>query len=98
MAGFLVISLWMGSSFAQVNLDPKQNKELKEDELWLNDSEEFYKEKSLDVEELGSLLEEATIANLTGNFVVKKAIDLGYVNGEQIVEILGVKHAQLVKI
>jgi hypothetical protein len=60
--------------------------------------ERFYKGELKDVDALEELLEEATIANLTGERCVKKAIELGYVDEKRVLYIQGVPHAQMAKI
>ncbi|MDK2869120.1 MAG: uncharacterized protein PWP39_355 [Pyrococcus sp.] len=72
-------------------------KTFREGELKLEVKERFYKGELMDVEELGRLLEEATIANLTGEKVVKKAIELGYIDENRVLRIQGVPHAQMAK-
>ncbi|ASJ16575.1 hypothetical protein A3L04_05575 [Thermococcus chitonophagus] len=72
-------------------------KTFREGELKLEVKERFYKGELMDVEELGRLLEEATIANLTGERVVSKAIELGYINKNRVLRIQGIPHAQMAK-
>ncbi|AAL81399.1 DUF424 domain-containing protein [Pyrococcus furiosus DSM 3638] len=72
-------------------------KTFREGELKLEVKERFYKGELMDVEELGRLLEEATIANLTGERVVRKAIELGYIDESRVLRIQGVPHAQMAK-
>ena len=67
-------------------------------EFCLNVDEKFYEDMLVDVEELAELMAEATIANLTGNEVVEKAVELGFVDKDCVMEISGVKHAQTVNI
>ncbi|MBU4341065.1 MAG: DUF424 family protein [Candidatus Altiarchaeota archaeon] len=67
-------------------------------EFCLNVDEKFYEDMLVDVEELAELMAEATIANLTGNEVVEKAVELGFVDKDCVMEISGVKHAQVVNI
>ncbi|RKX44236.1 MAG: DUF424 domain-containing protein [Thermotogae bacterium] len=73
-------------------------KTFREGELKLEVKERFYKGELREVEELESLLEEATIANLTGERCIKKAIELGYVDKERVLYIQGVPHAQMAKL
>ncbi|WP_297062825.1 DUF424 domain-containing protein [Thermococcus sp.] len=69
----------------------------REGELKLEVKERFYKGELVEEEKLEELLEEATIANLTGERCVSKAIELGYVNPERVLRIEGVPHAQMAK-
>ncbi|MBU4266425.1 MAG: DUF424 family protein [Candidatus Altiarchaeales archaeon] len=71
---------------------------LTDGEFCLNVDEGFYEDMLVDVEELAELMAEATIANLTGNEVVEKAVELGFVDKDCVMEISGVKHAQVVNI
>ncbi|HDN82741.1 MAG TPA: DUF424 domain-containing protein [Candidatus Altiarchaeales archaeon] len=72
--------------------------EFSEGDLKLKVSENFYKGKLINLDELEMFLREATIANLTGNKVVEKAIELGFVNKESVLTISGIKHAQIVEV
>jgi len=69
-----------------------------EGELKLEVKERFYKGELMEEDALESLLEEATIANLTGERCVSKAIELGYVDENRVLHIEGVPHAQMAKI
>ncbi|USS41766.1 DUF424 domain-containing protein [Thermococcus aggregans] len=73
-------------------------KTFREGELKLEVKERFYKGELREVEDLKSLLEEATIANLTGERCVSKAIELGYVDPKRVLRIQGVPHAQMAKL
>jgi hypothetical protein len=56
----------------------------------------FYGDRLMPVAELGKVLASATIANLTGNRVVSHAVEEGFIDGGCVLEVSGVKHAQLV--
>jgi len=73
-------------------------KTFREGELKLEVRERFYKGELVEEEKLEELLEEATIANLTGERCVGKAIELGYVDPERVLRIEGVPHAQMAKL
>ncbi len=73
-------------------------KTFREGELKLEVKERFYRGELVEEEKLEELLEEATIANLTGERCVEKAIELGYVNPERVLRIEGVPHAQMAKL
>jgi len=73
-------------------------KTFREGELKLEVKERFYKGELVEEEKLKELLEEATIANLTGERCVTKAIELGYVNPERVLRIQGIPHAQMAKL
>lgn len=59
---------------------------------------EFYAGEVVETENLVSLLSEASIANLAGNNTVNMAIESGFIDGNNVLEISGVKHAQIVRI
>ncbi len=71
---------------------------LTDGEFCLKVDEGFYEDMLVDIEELAGLMAEATIANLIGNEVVEKAVELGFVDEDCVMEISGVKHAQTVNI
>jgi len=71
---------------------------LTDGEFHMNVDEEFYGNMLVEIEELSKLMAEATIANLTGNEVVEKAVELGFVDKGCVMEISGVKHAQTVNV
>ncbi|NJE06325.1 DUF424 domain-containing protein [Thermococcus sp. M36] len=73
-------------------------KTFREGELKLEVKERFYKGNLVEEDALENLLEEATIANLTGERCVSKAIELGYVDRERILYIDGVPHAQMARL
>jgi len=73
-------------------------KTFREGELKLEVKERFYKGELMEEDALEHLLEEATIANLTGERCVSKAIELGYVDENRVLYIEGVPHAQMAKI
>ena len=73
-------------------------KSFREGELKLEVKERFYKGQLVEEEQLRELLEEATIANLTGERCVSKAIELGYVDPNRVLRIQGVPHAQMAKL
>lgn len=71
-------------------------KKFSQGELQLNVNTGFYCGELKDIGELSNALNDATIANLTGNNVVNFAIDRGFINEENVLEIAGIKHAQIV--
>ncbi|WP_297520652.1 DUF424 domain-containing protein [Thermococcus sp.] len=73
-------------------------KTFREGELKLEVKERFYKGELMEENELENLLEEATIANLTGERCVSKAIELGYVDENRVLYIEGVPHAQMARL
>ncbi|WP_297092761.1 DUF424 domain-containing protein [Thermococcus sp.] len=73
-------------------------KTFREGELKLEVKERFYKGELVDEEALETMLGEATIANLTGERCVGKAIELGYIDETRVLRIQGVPHAQMAKL
>ncbi len=58
----------------------------------------FYKGEIMNIDHALEKLKKARIANLIGNNIVEAAIDKGYISREAVLEISGVKHAQLIVI
>jgi hypothetical protein len=58
----------------------------------------FYGKKGISEEELVEFLEEANIINLAGKMCVDLAIKSGYVEPENVLEVGGCSHAQVVRI
>lgn len=72
-------------------------KEFREGELRLKVEENFYKGEEASVEECLEVLKDATIANLVGS-IVDSAIEAGYVDSDNVLEIEGIPHAQMVRL
>lgn len=68
----------------------------REGELRIEVEPEFYDGGEISAANLGKQLDHATIANLTGQETVRAAIDLGFVDEANVLEIDGVPHAQFV--
>jgi len=68
---------------------------LSDGELDLHVSERFYAEDEVDGEQLTSILSDASIANLIGDNVVGFAVEEGLVDEANVVNVCGVKHAQV---
>lgn len=73
-------------------------KKFTEGDLHLNVSADFYEGSLESLEKLGTLLSQASIANLTGNRVVEHAIGLGFIEEEHVLQVGGIKHAQFILI
>lgn len=71
-------------------------KKFSQGEFQLDINRGFYCGEIKDIGELSNALNDATIANLTGNNVVDSAIDQGFINKEDVLKIAGIKHAQIV--
>lgn len=69
-------------------------KKFEEGDLKLEVNKSFYEGDEMSVEECLEALQDATIANMVGS-IVEHAIEEGYVNSENVLEIEGVQHAQL---
>lgn len=72
-------------------------KKLQEGKFKLEVKESFYEGDEASFDECLEALEDATIGNLVGS-IVEKAIEAGYVNSDNVLEIEGVPHAQFVRI
>ena len=60
--------------------------------------ESFFKGSKMELNRIIPYLERASIANLIGSRVVKKAVEKGFIDPTAVIEIAGIPHAQLVKI
>ena len=72
-------------------------KTLKEKDIEMNVSENFYKEKEVNEIELKKLLKKANNINLLGKKCVKVALTEGFINKKDIIKISGVPHVQIYK-
>ena len=61
-------------------------------------SERFYRDETVSEETFLEFMEKVTIMNLVGERVIALAIEKGYVSEDNVLNIGGVKHAQVVKI
>lgn len=71
-------------------------KKFTQGELQLEVNKGFYYGELKDIGELFNAMNDATIVSLTGNNVVDSAVGHGFVDEENILEISGIKHAQIV--
>jgi hypothetical protein len=71
-------------------------KTFREGELCLTVNPGFYKGSLREVDDLGKLLPSATIVNLVGASCVEKAIQCGVIRRDNVLEIGGTLHAQMV--
>ncbi len=60
-------------------------------------SEEFYGNNVIEEDEAIRLLEAADILVLAGKRIITKAVELGFVNPDSIMEIKGIQHVQVYK-
>jgi len=60
-------------------------------------SREFYGDRLVEEGEALRLLEEASILILTGDRIIRRAVQLGLVHPESILEIKGLKHVHVYK-
>ncbi len=58
---------------------------------------DFYGGRVVSTKEALRLIDRASIANLVGNNIVYEAIRGGYVHPDAVIEINGVKHAQVIR-
>ncbi len=71
-------------------------KKFEEGEKVLHAKPEFYEGERIG-EEVLELFEEATIINLLGRKIVTLAVEKGWVEGNGVLEVKGVLHAQIIK-
>lgn len=69
-------------------------RKLQEGKLHLDVNPQFYDGFEASLDDLELYLRNATVANLVGERVVARAIELGYVAQENVLRIEGVPHAQ----
>lgn len=72
-------------------------KTLKQGKIVFRISEKFYKGSLVTVEEAIDLIQHATIVNMVGERIVKRAIQENLVHPNAVVEIAGVPHAQILR-
>lgn len=72
-------------------------KSFEEGNLILHVKKEFYGEELVGEEEVSSLLERATIANIVGENIVAHAIKIGIIEPQNVLRVKGVPHAQMVR-
>ena len=60
--------------------------------------EEFYKGNLVSIEEAIGLVQQSTIVNMVGRRIVKKALKIGLVHADAVLEIDGIPHAQILKL
>ena len=72
-------------------------KRFKEKELIFEIKKTFYCGIKLSADEALNLIEKSSIINLVGNNIVKMAIERGYVHPEAVLKIIGILHAQIIK-
>ncbi|MCD4740802.1 DUF424 family protein [archaeon] len=72
-------------------------KTLQSNNLYLEISEEFYGNKTVTHEELNTLMDSCTIANLVGEKVISLAIEKKFVKKENTIDIQGIPHAQFAR-
>ncbi len=69
----------------------------REGQFCMKVSERFYRGTLVDVDDCDPYLREATIGNFVGERSVSKAIKMGLVQGEHVIAIGGIPHAQMVR-
>ncbi|MBU7013306.1 MAG: DUF424 family protein [Theionarchaea archaeon] len=69
-----------------------------EDDLYLEVKEDFYCGECITLDASGAFLLRATILNLVGEKIVGKAVELGLVDPENVLQIGETVHAQMVRL
>jgi len=70
-------------------------KRFEEGDKCIEVSERFYKDEKVSEEDVEIVLKQEGNINLVGNKVINLAIKLGVINSNDVIEIQGVKHAQI---
>jgi hypothetical protein len=73
-------------------------KTLREKELEIRVNEDFYSEKICDGEKAVELINDATIVNAIGEYIIDLMVKEKLIEKENILKIGGVPHAQIIKI
>lgn len=72
-------------------------KKFEEGDLKLKVERSFYEGDEASTDECLEALRDATIANMVGS-IVERAVEAGYINSENVLEIEGIPHAQMVRL
>ncbi|EZQ11079.1 MULTISPECIES: DUF424 domain-containing protein [Acidianus] len=93
----VVLNVIRADSNVLVNVCQKDllGKEFRDERAILTINHEFYGGEEVDLEYAFSLFDEATVVSLVGNGVVDEAIRRGYVHKNGVLEVQGVKFAQI---
>lgn len=70
-------------------------KEFQEGKKRIKVNKRFYRGKKVSEGEVKAAMKSATILNLVGKESVSLGIELGLINKENVIEVEGVKHAQM---
>jgi len=71
---------------------------LSEGDLQIHVSQSFYGGKGRELSEILTELEDSTIGNFIGNEIVSRLCEEGVLDESSVIEIAGIKHAQLVTV
>ncbi|QGA53527.1 DUF424 family protein [Sulfolobus sp. E5-1-F] len=70
-------------------------KVFRDGEIILDISEKFYGGDSVELDYAFSLIDEATVMSIVGNYVVEEAIKRGLVHKDSVISVAGIKFAQV---
>ena len=73
-------------------------KTLRQGKIVFHIRKEFYKGNLVNLEEAVSLIQQSTIVNMVGQKIVKKALKMGLIHADAVLEIDGIPHAQILKL
>ena len=93
---YFKIHEWQGEKLVAACDREISGKTFSEGEVRFKIDKKFYGDNLIKMEDFISILEDATTANLMGNKVVSYAVDRGFVDGDCVLKIAGIKHAQIV--
>ncbi|ARM75138.1 DUF424 domain-containing protein [Acidianus manzaensis] len=93
----VILNIIRENQYTFVNLCEKEllGKEFKDDKAILSINKEFYGGEEVDLEYAFTLFNEATVVSIVGNNIVDEAIKRGYVHKNSVLEVKGVKFAQV---
>lgn len=94
---YVILNVIRQNRYTFVNVCEKEllGKEFRDDRAVLNINKEFYDGEEVDLEYAFSLFNEATVVSIVGNTIVEEAIKRGYVHKDSVLEVKGVKFAQV---
>lgn len=93
----VILKVLRQDSYTFVNICEREllGKEFKDNGTILHVNREFYEGEEVDLEYAFSLVNEATVVSLVGNRIVEEAIKRGLVHKDSVLEVKGVKFAQI---
>lgn len=93
----VILNVIRQDQYTFVNICEKEllGKEFRDGKVILSVNKEFYDGDEVDLEYAFSLVNEATVVSIVGNSLVEEAIRRGLVHKDSVLEVKGVKFAQI---